>query len=268
MSIFGGLKDGVVVSILKLDEVVPDPNQPRKHFDEESIKDLAASIEAEGLIQPIIVRTNPDADGYLIVAGERRYRAMQRLKRPTIEAILRDNLRSPKTAALIENIQRVNLSGVEEADAIYQLMEDEGIKQGKVGELIGRSRTAVNKILKIRDLPDEIKAESIALGTNRTLLVELAQLKDGGEVQRLWRKVKAGGITSDEVRNAGKRKTSQHAQQSEGSHKTPFERALERAFSAIPTFKAVELTAENRERLIELREALEAVLTPEDGQDR
>src|SRR5262245_39000692 len=107
-ALFGSAVNGPVLSILRVAEIEPDPNQPRKHFDEEAIRELAATIKEKGLIQPIIVRTKPQGAGHIIIAGERRWRAVRLNGDETIHAIVRDEL-DAKAAALIENIQRENL---------------------------------------------------------------------------------------------------------------------------------------------------------------
>lgn len=256
--LFGGLGSGPNVADLPLSEIVPDPNQPRKHFDADSIKELAETIKEQGLIQPIIVRTNPDGGGYIIIAGERRWRAAQKAGLEKINAIVRDDL-EPETAALIENIQRVNLKPLEEAEAIQHLIEEKGISQGDVGALIGKSRITVNQLLKLRTLPEEVKAESIALDTPKTILVELSKLNDEKTITRLWRRSKSEALSVAQIR-AAKTKKTQPADDSEPP--SPTGRAFERAFNALAILKVADLTDDDRGRLMDLRAAIDALLAP------
>ena len=113
---------------IELTKLRPNPDQPRKVFNEETIKELAASIEQHGLIQPISVVTDPEnRDGFMIVAGERRYRAHQHLGRTTITAIITQG--NSDEIALIENIQREDLSPIDQAEGLTSMMERHGYKQ-------------------------------------------------------------------------------------------------------------------------------------------
>lgn len=130
--------------------------QPRRRFDEAALRELADSIESQGLIQPIVVR--PKGDGYELVAGERRWRAMQMAKLHTIKAIVRDlDDASAAAQALIENIQRKDLNPIEEAMAFNRLLEEFGLTHAQVAEQVGRSRAAVTNLLRLLDLREEVK---------------------------------------------------------------------------------------------------------------
>ena len=197
-ALFGTNVNAPVVASLRVDEISPDPNQPRKHFDEGSLKELATTIKEKGLIQPIIVRTNPDG-GFIIIAGERRWRAVKMNQAETIEAVVRDDL-DARAASLIENIQRENLKPVEEAEAISTLIEEKGISQGEVATMLGTGRASINQLLKIRDLPDDIKLESIALDTSKTILVELCSVKDEPAICKLWKRSKKEALSIADIR--------------------------------------------------------------------
>lgn len=130
--------------------------QPRRHFDEAALQELADSIKSQGLIQPIVVR--PKGDGYELVAGERRWRAMQMAKLHSIKAIVRDlDDASAAAQALIENIQRKDLNPIEEAMAFNRLLEEFGLTHAQVAEKVGRSRAAVTNLLRLLDLREEVK---------------------------------------------------------------------------------------------------------------
>lgn len=148
--------EGVVVE-LPIDSVKANPFQPRKYFDESSIEELAASIRSVGLIQPIIVTES--GNGYMIIAGERRYRACVSLNMQTIPCIVRKmSDRRRKEIAIIENLQRENLNPMEEAEALKQLMDEYDLTQEQLGELVGKSRPAVANILRINNLSASVRA--------------------------------------------------------------------------------------------------------------
>ncbi len=140
---------------LKIIEVEPNKNQPRRYFDEESIEELADSIKRYGVIQPIIV-TKQD-NYYEIVAGERRWRASKKAGLTEIPAIIRDNdERKNKEISLIENVQREDLNVFEKATGIKVLMEEYSLTQQQVGEIIGKSRSAVANTIRILNLDERV----------------------------------------------------------------------------------------------------------------
>jgi len=148
-------REGEVVETLKITEVEPNRNQPRKQFDEEALEELSESIKKYGLIQPIIVTKK---DGYYqIVAGERRWRASKKAGLTTISAIVReDDEKKNKEIALIENIQREDLNAVEKAMGIKLLMEEYDLTQAQVAEIIGKSRSGVANTLRILNLDERV----------------------------------------------------------------------------------------------------------------
>jgi ParB family transcriptional regulator, chromosome partitioning protein len=129
---------------IELTKLRPNPDQPRKRFNEETIKELAASIEQHGLIQPIsVVPDSESQEGFVIVAGERRYRAHQHLGRPTITAIITKG--NSDEIALIENIQREDLSPMDQAEGLAGMMERHGYKQEELAKVVGKSRPTVTE---------------------------------------------------------------------------------------------------------------------------
>src|SRR5436190_807831 len=136
--------------------VAPNPRQPRKRFDDESLQGLADSVRERGVVQPILVR--PVAGGtYELIAGERRWRAARLAGLESVPALVRS--RDDSTAlevALIENMAREDLNPVEEARACAALVEELGLTREEVGRRVGRSRVAVSNLLRVLDLPDEI----------------------------------------------------------------------------------------------------------------
>jgi len=139
-------------------DVRPNPTQPRRHFDEAALETLAASIRARGLLQPIVVRRA--SDGYEVIAGERRLRAAQRAGLDSVPVIVRDaDPQERLELALIENLQRENLTALEEAEAYRHLIDDYGLTQEQVAQAVGKSRPAVANALRLLALPDAVKAQ-------------------------------------------------------------------------------------------------------------
>lgn len=138
-------------------QVAPNPDQPRSDFDQASIDTLAASIEALGLLQPIVVRSADD--GYVLVAGERRLRAVRQLGLATVAAVIRDEAdgRTNLTEALVENLQREDLNPLEEAAAYRELLEEYGMTHDEVASAVGRSRSAVTNTVRLLQLPTPIQ---------------------------------------------------------------------------------------------------------------
>ena len=134
----------------------PNPNQPRVHFDEEALDELADSIRERGVLQPILLR--PNGEDYLIIAGERRWRAAQRARLHTIPAIVREIDESTTAElALIENIQRQDLNALEEAEGYRQLIARHGHTQDDIGRIVHKSRSHVANLLRLLDLPEFVK---------------------------------------------------------------------------------------------------------------
>jgi ParB family chromosome partitioning protein len=142
---------------LKLDQVIPNPNQPRVAFDEQGLDELAASIAEVGVLQPVVVRHMEDGR-YALIAGERRWRAARRAGLVEIPAVVRDSDdRGTLTAALIENLQRQDLGPLEEAAAFNQLLEDHGMTHDEVASAVGKSRPAVTNTIRLLQLPAVIQ---------------------------------------------------------------------------------------------------------------
>jgi ParB family transcriptional regulator, chromosome partitioning protein len=137
--------------------VLPNPYQPRTHVDEGALAELAASIEASGLLQPIIVR--PRNGKFELIAGERRWRAIQRLGWAKIPAVVREvDDQTLLTLSLIENLQRDDLTSIDEAAGYQRLGEEFKLPQAEIARLVGRNRSTVANLLRLLKLPDEVKA--------------------------------------------------------------------------------------------------------------
>ena len=143
---------------LPIGSIIPNPNQPRVHFDEESLSELSASIREIGVLQPVLVRSLGN-DSYELIAGERRWRAARRAGLAVIPAVVRttDDMGSVEQA-LVENLHRQDLTPLEEAAAYQQLIEDFSLTHEQVAERVGKSRSAVTNTLRLMSLPAGIQA--------------------------------------------------------------------------------------------------------------
>ena len=191
--------------------IVPNPNQPRRVFDDGKIDGLAKSIEASGMLQPLVVRTR--AGGYELIAGERRLRAARRLGLSEVPIIIHETA-DPNSLllALIENLQREDLNPIEEAAAFSELQEQFNLTQEQVAEKVGRSRSAVANSLRLLSLPDPIKEHvsrgELAAGQARALL----GLRDRSMLAAAAREVMGKDLSTRETeamvkRLNGKRRT-------------------------------------------------------------
>ncbi len=175
----GGLQE------LAVSAIGPNPYQPRREFDETQLKELADSIAASGLLQPVVVRPRPDGR-YELIAGERRYRAIQRLGWQRVAAVVKDvDDRSLLTLALIENLQRDDLSPIDAAMGYQRLMQEFSMPQQEVARLVGKDRSTVSNTLRLLRLPEAVQQllqhRKLSEGHARALLA----LPDGKEMIRL-----------------------------------------------------------------------------------
>lgn len=144
------------LSELPVDKIQRGEYQPRKHFDEESLQELANSISVQGVVQPIVVRK--EGNHYELIAGERRWRASQLAGLQSIPAVIKDiDTQSAAAIALIENIQREDLNPLEEAAALQRLIDDFELTHMQVAEAVGRSRVAVSNLLRLLELAEPVK---------------------------------------------------------------------------------------------------------------
>ena len=164
---------GEMIENVSVDQLNPGQYQPRKRFDEESLQELADSIIEQGLMQPIIVRKVEN--NFEIIAGERRWRAAKLAKLDTIPVIIRDiNDRTASIIALIENMQRVDLSSIEEAEGIKKMIDEFGMTHEEASDAVGKSRSAVSNLLRLLQLTDFVKDKlnlgDIDMGHARALI--------------------------------------------------------------------------------------------------
>jgi ParB family chromosome partitioning protein len=176
---------------LPLDHIQPGRYQPRSVFDQEKLSELADSIRAQGVVQPVVVRPLDGGDGYELIAGERRWRAAQIAGLEDIPAVIRDVPDEVSVAmALIENIQREDLNPLEEATALRRLIDDFAMTHQEAADAVGRSRAAVSNLLRLLELMQEVKdlidMRLIEMGHARALLSldEELQVQAAREVVR------------------------------------------------------------------------------------
>lgn len=197
------------VQMVDVAELEPHPEQPRRYFDEGALDELARSIEARGLIQPIVVR--PLGRGYQIVAGERRWRAAQRARLHQVPVIVREfDEAETLELALVENIQREDLNAIEEAEAYKKLIDRFGHSQDALGRIVHKSRSHIANLLRLLELPSSVR-EAVAdgrlsMGHARALItardpetLARAVIEKGlsvRETERLAREAKTGGARS------------------------------------------------------------------------
>ncbi len=191
-------------SLCGIEEIKPNPFQPRKAFAEEQLQELAGSIREKGILQPLIVRRK--GSGYELIAGERRWRAAQKAGIKEVPIIIKDVPESELLElSLIENIQRENLNPVEEAEAFKRLMDQFHLTQEEISKQVGKDRTTITNAIRLLKLPVDIRQSlidgSISMGHARAFLS-----LDGPEKQRLaLKKVLAGALSVRQAENLVKR---------------------------------------------------------------
>ncbi|HEX8959232.1 MAG TPA: ParB/RepB/Spo0J family partition protein [Solirubrobacterales bacterium] len=189
---------------LPVELIKPNPKQPRTSFDSEALAALAASIEASGIVQPLLVRPLPGGS-YELIAGERRWRAAQQAGLEKVPAIVRDSTQAERLeVALIENMVREDLNPVDEARACATLVEDLGLSKQELARRVGRSREAVSNLVRLLDLPDEalalLESGDLSAGHGKALLAA-----EGNDVRRhLARQAFQGGWSVRETEKKAK----------------------------------------------------------------
>ncbi len=196
--------EGEVIVEINLSDIIPNPFQPRRIFDQEKINELAQSIQEHGVFQPIIVKKI--AQGYLIVSGERRFRASKQVGLSTIPAIVRQ-YEEMKIAeiALAENLQRENLSPIEEAEAYRVVMGNMNLTQTQLAEKIGKSRSHVTNILGLLNLPQEVQDLILTNVINMGHARALSKLQDQEQIIKLAHKITTQGLSVRQVEELTKR---------------------------------------------------------------
>lgn len=264
------------VRTLRISLIDPKSDQPRKNFDGEALSQLADSIAANGILQPILVRES--GDRYTIIAGERRYRAARLAGLTEIPAlVLEADDESAAKYALIENLQREDLNPYEEAAAIRKLMDEFSLSQEQVASSIGRSRSAVANALRLLDLPEEAVAHlidgTLSAGHARTLL----GLIDRSQIGALAEKCVAQGLSVRELESLVKKCNRLTAETGDVTDKDRVEpvrvdyfSSLENRFTSA-TGRRVKITETRNKKILQLEyrdyEDLEELLCSLAGED-
>jgi ParB family chromosome partitioning protein len=185
---------------LAISKIRPNPLQPRKEFREEDLADLEASLRVSGLLQPVTVRPAPRGEGFELIAGERRFRAAQRLGWTEIPAVVRDvDDQMLLSLAMVENLQRADLNPIEEAEGYEQLVREFSLTQQEVADIVGKDRSTVANTLRLLALPASVRRlvwdGAITVGHARALL----GLGEPSQMADLARVVVAEGLSVREV---------------------------------------------------------------------
>jgi ParB family transcriptional regulator, chromosome partitioning protein len=183
----------------------PDPDQPRKYFDDATLDDLTASIREKGVLQPILIRKEPAGEGFVIIAGERRWRAAKAVGLKELPALMRD-AQDALEVALIENVQRENLKPLEEAEALMRLKQARGFTDQALAKIIGKSRTSVTELLTLNQLPESIKKQCRTSDIwTRSQLLQLVRAGSSKEIEEVWARIKDGsGATVRDLRRSSR----------------------------------------------------------------
>jgi ParB family chromosome partitioning protein len=207
--------EGDEILELDIESIIPNRLQPRKEFGSEELRELAASIETHGVLQPIVVR--PFESGYEIIAGERRWRACKSLGKDTIPAVIRDvNDEELLELALIENLHRSDLNPIEKAEACRRLIDDFKLNQESAARKIGKSRSSLANLLRLLELPEVVRRRiasgEVSVGHAKALLA----LESEEEQLALCEEILAGGVT---VRDAERRTSESSGTRKKGKKK-------------------------------------------------
>jgi ParB family transcriptional regulator, chromosome partitioning protein len=194
---FSGAAVGRMIPLAK---IRPNPDQPRKTIGD--LRDLTSSVKEKGVLEPLLVRFAPREDTYHIISGERRYRAATAaglLEVPCIEKIADDG--ETLEIALIENLQRRDLTPFEEADGLQRLAEQFSYTHEDIARKISKARSSVTETLTLRNIPDSLRRRCVERGvTSRSLLLQIARQSDPKKMAETFQRIARGGLTRDEAR--------------------------------------------------------------------
>jgi len=179
--------------------ITPNPEQPRKYFDPQALADLTESVRERGILQPIIVRRGDD-DRFILIAGERRWRAATAAKLAKIPALIRQK-EDPAELALIENLQREDLNPIEEAESLKRLKDRRHLTDEALARIIGKGRVSVTESLSLNALPEAIKAQCRTSDNfKKSQLLQVLRQPNSAAQLTLWDAVKTGHVTVREAR--------------------------------------------------------------------
>jgi ParB family chromosome partitioning protein len=191
--------DACRVVLIPVDAITPNPDQPRKYFDVEALNDLTESVRERGILQPIIVRRGAD-DHFILIAGERRWRAATAAKLAKVPALIRQK-EDPAEIALIENLQREDLNPIEEAESLKRLKDRRHLTDEAVARIIGKGRVSVTESLSLNTLPETIKADCRTSDKfKKSQLLQVLRQPNSETQLALWDAIKNGNVTVREAR--------------------------------------------------------------------
>jgi len=194
--------------MIPIDKVRPNPDQPRKNIGD--VRELADSIREKGVLEPLLVRYVPREDTYYIISGERRYHASKVAglhELPCIEKIADDA--ETLELALIENLQRKDLTPFEEADGLQRLADQFDYTHDDIAKKIGRARSSVTETMSLRIIPDDVRRACVEQGiVSKSLLLQVARQPSEKKMHEMVHKIVQGGMTRDEARRARQEETS------------------------------------------------------------
>lgn len=191
--------------IIPVDLINPDPNQPRKIFDQAALEELSESIKNNGILQPIIVRIDSTDNKIWLVAGERRYRASKMAGLIEIPTIISKG--NPAEIALIENIQREDLNPIEEALAYERMIDEFGYTQTQLSNIVGKVQSNISDTLRLAKLPDEIKEECIKTKFQKSFLIEISKIDSDKQIETFKSYLKGGFINKNKTSKGPKEKS-------------------------------------------------------------
>jgi ParB family chromosome partitioning protein len=190
-----GYGDGAVFTC-PLEKIVPQKGQPRQHFDPQKLDELAASIREHGLVEPLVVRRMPDGDKLELIAGERRWRALQRAGVREALVVVKDvSAKNAFELALIENVQREDLNPLELAEAYDRLVREHGYTQEALADRLGKDRTTIANALRLLKLPARVRAKVIAAELTEGHARALLGAGDAATIEQLAERVLRGGLS-------------------------------------------------------------------------
>jgi ParB family transcriptional regulator, chromosome partitioning protein len=256
------------LSRIPVEQIHPNPNQPRKEFDGEAVSGLAESIRAQGLIQPVVVRPRLQG-GYELIAGERRWRAAREAGIESVPAVIRDaDDRDSLLLGLVENVAREDLSAIEEGRAYAILLDEFGLSLAEVAERVGKSKPTVSNRVRLLELPDDVLAllarAELSEGHARALL----SVPDHDERRRLARRIVREGMSVRSAERAAKAAGARTRERRTSAVDPALAGRVREAFRTLTGFDAkvgaagLQVPVDGDTGLEELAEALERLLAP------
>lgn len=243
-------EDGSMLRV-DIELITPNPDQPRHYFNPDTLEELSQSIKQKGVLQPVIIRKGNDGK-VLLIAGERRYRAAKMAGLKKIPAILSKG--NPLEIAIIENLQRENLSPIEEAEALERLMKEFNYTQEQLAKVIGKGRSTITEILSLNKLPDDLRDQCRESDKYpRRLLLEVSKQKSASDMTSLFDKINNDNLDTKTVRSITRNKQ-------EIPRKSHTEIALEQVHKLINSILKVDLKTIDKDEKKQLSKALKELI--------